>query len=232
MISRRMMVIGGICLAGAAAGQGMKPSRRVSLMGRDKLADIVPDKFDGWSGRSADDLVAPASENGLSAKLYGEVLQRVYTHGPSGQQLMLLFAHGDSQTNDLQLHRPEVCYPAFGFKLQGNRPTSIALGPQAVLPGRHLIAEADGRRENIFYWTRFGELLPISNGEQRVDRVKIALHGEIADGLLARLSMVNPDAEMAFPVLDDFAKKLVHATQSRARPALIGTKLAQALSVA
>ena len=232
MISRRGVVIGGLCVAGAIAGQELRPSRRISLLGQAKLANIVPSQVGDWQGRSADDLVAPASENSLSAKLYGEVLERVYTHQQTRQQVMVLFAHGDSQTNDLQLHRPEVCYPAFGFQIKGDKKAQLALAPQAILPGRHLVAAANDRQENIFYWTRFGELLPVSGGEQRLDRMKIAMRGVIADGLLARFSLVQPDAAAAFAVLDDFAKGLVHATQGSARPALIGTRLSQALAAA
>jgi EpsI family protein len=231
MISRRGIVIGGLCLAGAVAGQVLKPNHKVSLLGKAKLADIVPSNFAGWSGRSADDLVAPATENSLSDKLYGEVLERIYTHGPTGREIMLLFAHGDSQTNDLQLHRPEVCYPAFGFHLRENREAPLALAPQATLHGRHIVAEANQRRENIFYWTRFGELLPVRGGEQRMDRMKIAIQGIVPDGLLARFSMVDPNSAVAFPALDEFAKALLLATHSANRPALIGTTLSQALAV-
>ena len=69
----------------------------------------------------------PTASDSLAAKLYGETVGRIYTQASTGAEIMMLLAHGDTQSNDLQLHRPEVCYPAFGFAISNSTaiPTSF-----------------------------------------------------------------------------------------------------------
>jgi EpsI family protein len=140
--------------------------------------------------------------------------------------VMMLLAHGDTQTNELQLHRPEVCYPAFGFEIVRSTPTRVPLAGSAALPARQLVAVAAARRENIVYWTRLGEFLPTSEAEQRFDRVKTALHGLIADGLLARFSIIDGDSDAALVASSRFITGFLAAVRPDARPALVGTTLA------
>ena len=59
--------------------------------------------------------VAPETPDSLAARLYGETVGRIYRQQSTGDQVIMLMAHGDVESNELQLHRPEVCYPAFGF---------------------------------------------------------------------------------------------------------------------
>jgi EpsI family protein len=228
-LPRRNLLMGAACLAGSAAAFGFTPRRRVSLMGAQRLEDIAPAAFGPWTGRDVGDLVAPKVAGSLESRLYGASVQRIYSGIDAAQEIMVLLAHGDTQSNELQLHRPEVCYPAFGFEISASAPEMLQLAPKAVLPARRLIAVAPERRENIVYWTRLGEYLPISESEQRIDRVKTALQGVVADGLLARVSLVGDDSAAAFSVLGEFARALVQAIAPANRPAFIGTRLARSL---
>src|SRR5690242_20670756 len=115
MIARRDLIMGAACVVAAGGAYALKPSRRVSLLDGTTIDEIVPRQVEKWAARDVGDLVAPVSRNSLEAKLYGEVVERIYRDSSSGAEIMMLIAHGDTQTNDLQLHRPEVCYPAFGF---------------------------------------------------------------------------------------------------------------------
>jgi EpsI family protein len=227
---RRDLLLGAVCVAGSAAALALTPRRRVSLMRGQSLADITPAAFGAWTGRDVGDLVAPKVAGTLESRLYGESVQRIYSRDDGGSQIMVLLAHGDTQSNELQLHRPEVCYPAFGFQISSSQPDMLQLTPQATLPARRLVAVAPDRRENIVYWTRLGEYLPLSEGEQRLDRVRTALQGVIADGLLARISLVEDDAFGAFRVLGEFARALIGAIRPPDRQAFLGTSLARALN--
>ena len=232
MSSRRNVLIGGVCLAGAGASYAMTPRRRVSLIGQAKLASLAPSTFEGWMSRDVSDLVAPATDGSLMSKLYAQTVERVYSRNGSGLEVMMLLAQGNAQTNDLQLHRPEVCYQAFGFHLLDNHPTRLALNGRASIPGRQIIARAQDRQENILYWTRMGEFLPDSGTQQRLDRVKLALHGDIADGLLARFSTVGKDNAQAFETLRSFIPAFLEAVSPNSRAALIGTEAAHSLEAA
>jgi len=226
--SRRDVLIASACVATAGAAAALTPRRRVSLMGPSSLAAVAPIDVGRWTGRDVTDLVAPKTPDSLESRLYNQTIERVY-EGGGDDQIMMLIAHGDTQSNELQLHRPETCYPAFGFQILSSATRPLPLAPGAPLPVRELVADVPGRQENIVYWTRLGEYLPTSENQQRADRVKIALHGEIADGLLARFSLVSTETDTAFAQLRRFIAEFVTATARPQRAALIGTSLARAL---
>jgi EpsI family protein len=226
MIQRRDVLLGALCVAGAAGAFALIPRKRVSLMSGLSLKDIVPTGFGPWSSRDVTDLVDAPVENSLESRLYNETMQRVFTNRETGRELMVLLAHGGSQTNDLQLHRPEVCYPAFGFEVVSTQRAGLKLAQGAVLPVRQLVVVAPDRRENIVYWTRLGEYLPASENEQRADRFQTVLHGYVADGLLARFSLLSEDSPAAISGLREFILAFVKATSENHRSALVGSRLA------
>ena len=228
MASRRDLVLGAACLAGAGLAFALEPRRYVSLMPHARLEQIAPTAFGTWTSRDVTDLVAPKTEGSLESRLYDQTLERIYTDAVSGAQLMVLLAHGDTQSNELQLHRPEVCYPAFGFAISASRQYPLPIATRAPLPVRSLVADAPGRRETIIYWTRLGEFLPTSEGEQRLDRVKTALHGVVSDGMLARFSLVGDDAAAAVQTIEGFIVTFLRAVSPEHRAAFVGTVLARA----
>jgi len=226
MNGRRAFLIGGACLGAAGAAYALTPRQHYTLVGDVTLSSLVPTRFGSWAGRDASDLVAPPAEGSLEARLYQETVERVYQHQTTGAEVMMLLAHGAAQTNSLQLHRPEVCYPAFGFRLSGSRVLAIPVTSRVTVPSRRLIADAPQRRESIVYWTRLGEYLPVDGSQQRIDRVKIAMHGLVADGVLSRFSMIGENAETNTAVLARFVSELLLAASHAGRRALIGSALA------
>lgn len=229
MIDRRDLLVGLGCLAAAGAAEAMRPRERMSLLGARKLEDEVPRSFGPWRYRQAEGLVTPTNENSLAAKLYSQSVGRLYI-GPDNSIVMLLIAYGDTQSDTLQLHRPEVCYPAFGFAINGDAPASFPIGPGVAVPGRNLIANSPGRDEYVSYWTRIGEYLPTSNAEQRRMKLQTAFQGKIPDGVLVRISTVGGDPAQAFENNRRFAADLIGAMAPAARAALITTAKAQALT--
>jgi EpsI family protein len=232
MIARRDLLIGAACVAGAAIAYELKPRRKVSLQGAAKLEQFVPRRVGNWVSRDVSDLVAPTTPDSLMAKLYGETVGRVYTHDTTHAEIMMLLAHGDTQSNDLQLHRPEVCYPAFGYAISGSQPIQLRLAGGVNLPARRLVASAPERQENIIYWSRLGEHFPVNGEQQRLDRLSTAMHGFVADGLLARFSTLGADPELAFNTTAGFISDLVRAVPSDKRVSLIGTPRASEMAAA
>lgn len=232
MIGRRDLIIGSACLAGAGIAYAMVPRHHVSLL-RDRTVErTVPRAFGEWTSHDVTDLVAPKIEDSLASKLYGETVGRVYRGGEGGAEIMMLLAHGDTQSDDLQLHRPEICYPAFGFAISQNVVTNVPLASNVTLPSRRLLADAPDRRETIIYWSRLGEYLPLDRRQQQIDRLRTAMKGDIADGLLARFSMLGSDPQAAVGVLERFIPALVRAVAPDRRDLLIGTQRAAALAAA
>ncbi len=231
MIGRRDLIVGTACLAGAGVAYALQPRRHVSLLERGRtVEEIVPRAFTSWKSQDVTDLVAPKIEDSLASRLYGETVGRVYRNGDTGEEIMMLLAHGDTQSEDLQLHRPEICYPAFGFSISQSAITEVGLAPRVTLPSRRLVAEAPDRRETIVYWSRLGEYLPLDRRQQQLDRLRTAMKGDIADGLLARFSMLGADSTAVVGVLERFIPALVRAVAADNRDVLIGSQRAAALA--
>ena len=230
MINRRDLIIGGACMAAAASAEAVRPHRRVTLLGENQTIEAaIPRAFGAWKVREGEGIITPQSEDSLAAQLYNQSVGHMY-EDTDNHIVMLLIAYGNTQSDTLQLHRPEVCYPAFGFEIIENQPTRIALGHDTVLPARNLVASVPGREERISYWTRIGEYLPISNSEQRQMRFRIALAGIIPDGVLVRVSNTLSDDAEGFGLNARFAADLLAAVPAAVRPALITTAKARQLA--
>jgi EpsI family protein len=232
MTSRRELLIGAGCVVAAVGADRFRPHRNVRLLNGATMAQIVPASFGDWRSEDVGDPLAIHGPGTLSAKLYNELVTRVYRNSTNTREILMLLAYGGQQTDELQLHRPEVCYPAFGYTLIQNQPLDLHISPKATLPTRQILAMKDERNESVIYWTRMGEYLPVSGGEQREDRFRIATQGIIPDGLLARFSAVGADPAHAWRELEEFLPALLAAVAPDKRKVLIGTDRAIALSKA
>jgi EpsI family protein len=231
VISRRNLVLGAACLATAAGAYELKPHHRFTLLGNRKMENIVPTTFGSWAATTEENLVKPETLGKLASRLYSEMVERIYVDSQTGAEVMMLIAYGDTQSDLLQLHRPEACYPAVGFQLLSSRAGEVMLGPDAPLQGRRVAAQKGERHENIFYWTRLGEYLPVDENDQRKARLLTAMKGLVPDGGLFRFSALGADIPASFKTLDRLVSALVLAVAPSDRPALISTGLAKKLAV-
>ncbi|MFQ3595948.1 MAG: exosortase-associated protein EpsI, V-type [Sphingomonadaceae bacterium] len=220
----------GLPLVAAAGGAwALKPRNRMNLLGERRMEDIIPMAFSGWEVTPSNAFVLPeAREGSLAATLYDQQLSRLYT-GEGKLPVMLVIAYGSTQSDLLQLHRPEVCYRAFGFEITRSERVDVPVGT-ATVPMRALTASTNDRTEPILYWTRLGDLLPTSNQEQRIMRMKTELQGYIADGVLVRLSTVARPDPVVFEEMEEFARALLLAVAPDAREALVGRPVAEAMA--
>jgi len=229
MFNRRDLLIGAGCFAAAGASLGLKPHRRMDLLGATKLDALMPKAFGGWKAEDTGALIAPAREGSLEDKLYNQVVARAFSRA-DGTQVMLLIAYGNAQTDLLQLHRPEVCYPFFGFTVVESHEQTIPVTPQVTIPGRALTATNFNRTEQILYCTRVGEYLPQNGNEQLFARLKSQLQGWIVDGVLVRISTVTAEAEDGLNANLDFARELVKTLDPRVLRPLLGTQVTRDLA--
>lgn len=221
-MNRRAFFAGALCVGGAVAARQFKPHKYVSLLQSAKLEDLVPRAFGAWTSEDVGDPLAINGPGTLSSKLYNQLVTRAYSDG-HGPPVLMLLAHGERQSDELQLHRPEICYPAFGYVLLKNEAASVPLGGTVLLPARRLLAKSPSNEESVIYWTRLGENFPVSFDEQRTARFKDTLAGIIPDGILCRFSTADNTAA-AWPRLNAFARSLVEATGQQGRRVLIGTE--------
>ncbi len=233
MIARRDLLIGAACGASVIVGNGLRPHRSVTLLqSGKKLADLVPATFGGWLSQETGDPLAINGPGTLSSQIYNEIVGRTYTNQKAQTQVAILLAYGARQSDDLQLHRPEICYPAFGFALNSNEPAQIPLGANVEIPSRRLVAVSSDHAENVVYWTRFGENLPQDGGQQRAARFEAAARGIIPDGVLCRFSTQGDYPALRWPILYGFIAELLNAISPANRRILIGTARGNTLASA
>ena len=219
-ISRRRMVIG-LALAGTVGlSELYVPKRSMPRLTERSFTGMFPTKLGPWSYLTASGLILPP-EDQLSRTLYEQLLTRTYANGDEDPVMMVL-AYSSIQEGRLQVHRPEVCYPASGFAILDNQPAVVKIDDRFSIPSRFLVADRGARREYILYWTRVGDEIPTRWFDQRLMMAKANLHGDIPDGLLARVSVIGNDRDAALKTLQGFVRTMVGSVNRQARHLLIG----------
>ncbi len=229
MLGRRELLLGLPLLAAAGGAFALKPRKHLNLLDGKKLEKLVPLKIGTWSVTPSNAMILPeATKGSLADQLYSQTVSRLYL-SDHDVPIMLVIAYGDTQSDQLQLHRPEVCYSSVGFQISGSEQVSVPVTPTAMLPARHLVATSNERTEPILYWTRIGDYLPASGSEQRLLKLRTEMRGYVADGALVRMSTVGEPTPEAFAALQRFATEMLHATSPAGLPALVGRPLAAAI---
>jgi EpsI family protein len=219
--SRRDLLVGGAALLAAGTAWARMPDKPILMIGKDQLDRIVPLRIGPWTYASASGLVLPPPDQ-LARLLYDQQVARTYS-APQAPDVMLLMAYGSSQGGMLQIHRPEICYPASGFSLSETQVTTIGTHEGHQIAARSFIGKSDTRVEHVLYWTRIGDYLPTSWTAQRLAVVRANLEGRIPDGLLVRLSTNVGDPEQAEVLLKTFAADMLGAMPPARQRMLIGS---------
>ena len=185
------------------------------------LMTMVPKTFDDWREELniSAQIINPQQKQVLD-KIYSSTLTRTYVNG-QGYRIMLSIAYGKNQSGTLQLHKPEICYPAQGFSLLSNQLGIIELlgSPIAVF---RLKTSLGQRFEPITYWTVVGDRVTSTMTDKRLTEVRYAMRGRIPDGMLVRISSIDRDANNAFIVHSEFANALIGAMPAVYRNRFIG----------
>lgn len=223
-VSRRDLLVGGACLAVAGAAYARMPRRRLASIPKDHLTALAPDRIADWHYETASGIVLPPPDE-LARLLYDQQVTRAYT-SDKHPSVMLVMAYGSSQGGMLQVHRPEICYPASGFRLTETLTEALPVGNGHTIPVRAFTATSDTRVEQVMYWTRIGDALPTSWTSQRVAIMESNLLGAVPDGLLVRLSTVGEDVTVSRTVLAEFARAMLATVGPTGRRQLLGASAA------
>ncbi|MBY9064667.1 EpsI family protein [Sphingomonas yunnanensis] len=217
LLDRRRALLGGAFLLTAGVAAARVPGHHIDLLGKRKLDPLIPARVGPWSFYSKSGLVTPPPDQ-LSDLLYSQLLTRVYL-APDELPIMLLMAQSSGQTGVLQVHRPEYCYPAGGFKLTDRAVRSVPL-PGGQLDATVMTARADNRVEQLMYWTRVGRDMPLSWAQQRWSVARANLRGDVPDAILVRISTLTNDREAGMATLAAFTRALFAAVPADVRRVL------------
>lgn len=217
-LPRRQLLTGAALLAAAGAAFAFTPRTVLRTLGGSKLDALVPHDIGDWRFQAASGLVLPPADQ-LRDRIYSELLTRIYRHA-DGSMMMLLIAYAGTQDGTIQVHRPEVCYPASGFRLTDIEDRDVALARGVDVPSRYIVAETELRTEQMIYWTRLGHLFPRKWSEQKLAVIEENLQGIIPDGVLVRISTLGQaDARAS---LDRFASAMFAAVGPQMKSVLVG----------
>lgn len=222
-LRRRKLVLAS-ALAGGAALAGLVRPRQAGRAGAQALIEAaLPERLGAWHRIALADFVLPPGD-ALGRSQYDALVLRGYATA-AGDPLYCVITYGAVQDYALQLHRPEVCYPASGFVIRELVPYPGPIG-QRALGATAMVANRDDRVETVLYWTRVGQAFPRSQWE-----VREAILGGLArfclpDGAMVRLSMQRsaqtPLSAAILPLLADFAGELVRGLAGPGRGLLLG----------
>jgi EpsI family protein len=207
----------------AAVTYGVVPTEKMAdKRGRFYLETQIPKAFGEWR---LDPTVIPLQvDPDTQARLnriYNQTLSRTYVNR-DGERVMLSMAYGGDQSDQMGLHRPEVCYTAQGFQVLSNAAGEVAL-PQGALPVQKLMAVSGTRSEPITYWVTIGDKVAHGGVDQRLQKLRIGLTGVIPDGMLVRVSTIDTDTKHAYGIQEEFIRSLIASLPPQDRARLIGS---------
>lgn len=209
ILDRRSVLLGFGLAGGAALSYFSMPRALAAPIPEIKFQQMIPEVVGGWKSRKSDELVLPAPDEGQQ-KLYENLETRVY-EGDGLPSIMVLIAYSSIQRNNVQVHRPEVCYPAAGFPILWTKEKVLDVGSRKIL-ARELVAQRGGLKERIIYWVRVGKDYPIGWAEQRLSMAISNAKGVTPDGLLFRVSTLDGGPNFTPRSLHDFVRAFVGAS--------------------
>ena len=226
----------GAAIASAAAAAALVP--RASVIAPADAGPALaletqfPPTFGGWT---IDPTVVPLA---ISAELrqvveaaYDQTLARTYVNA-QGYRVMLSVAYGGRRNQGMDVHRPEVCYPAQGLALRSDtHEVAFALGhanepgnahPPSALTLKRLVAGVGSRNEPISYWLVIGASVASFGYGHRLALLKYGLTGHVPDGMLIRISSIDADNAAAFAEQDAFLRELLASLNPVFRRRVLG----------
>ena len=206
----------------AVSANHLKPTQHFSdTRGGRTLDQIIPGKFGRWQQQEISGGIVNPQQQQLLNELYSEQVSRTYI-SDQGYRIMLSIAYGKNQNDSFQVHLPEICYPAQGFQVLSNVPVTIDT-PFGTIPAKQLKTTYQSQRvEPVTYWTTIGNQAVRSGTDKKLKEIQYAMEGQIADGLLFRVSSIDPNLPRAFDAQQQFVSEMLSSLSPEDRLRLAG----------
>lgn len=223
MSSKRIaFLIAALMFAASVGAIVARPTKRLASQEPGiSLETMISKQFGDWreEPQRTVQVVNPETQV-LLDKLYSQILTRTYVNS-GGYRVMLSIAYGSDQHGSLQAHKPEVCYPAQGFTLRKNETGQLAT-KYGEIPVRRLFTTMGPRQEPVTYWFTVGDTAVVGKMQRRIQGLKYGLTGLIPDGILFRVSSIDPDQTRADQMQDQFVNQLLQSVSPADRKRLSG----------
>lgn len=224
-ISIKNIALMTLMLIAAGLGSTLRPT--VSIADERppiNLKKMVPTAFGDWQEQlNLSAQIIDPQQKQLLAEIYTETLSRNYVN-KQGYRIMLSIAYGKNQSDALQLHKPEICYPAQGFVLQNKQAGKLNLLGVPITAIR-LETYLGQRFEPVTYWTVVADHITQSGIDKKLTEMRYAAAGKIPDGMLVRVSSIDTDSATAYGLQAQFANDMIQAIAPEHRSRFAGTSL-------
>lgn len=216
------VVLGILMVSSGALTMALTPTQKIAdQQERINLESMIPDKFGDWQiDKSIIPLQVDAETQAKLDKIYNQTLARAYVNS-QGERIMLSVAYGGDQSDNLTVHKPEVCYYVQGFEITNIFPSEL-LTQYGKLPIKRLMAVKGNRSEPITYWVTVGDKVVLPGLDQKLQQLRYGLTGNVPDGMLVRISSIDNDNDRAYQLQTTFIQNLLLAVNTQERVRLIG----------
>lgn len=202
----------------------MTPTKRLTdLRGKPDFETLLPKQFGDWREEklSFATIINPQQEEMLK-RIYTQTVNRNFVNS-KGQRVMVSLAYGEDQRDGMQLHYPEVCYPAQGFQMKSQQRGLLEVSPGHQIQVKRLATQlGTSRRESVTYWTLLGDETFSGGTAKKLAEMHYGLSGYIADGLLFRVSSIEADPKEGYALHEAFTREMMAAVAPATRTRLIG----------
>ncbi|NMG47268.1 EpsI family protein [Azoarcus communis] len=211
-MKRRSAIIAILACASAFSAQALTPRRALSeTLPPLNLEALIPEQVGDWqTDKGVMAAVVNPQQEAMIQAIYSETLSRTYVNS-RGERVMLSIAYGSDQRDGLQVHKPEVCYPAQGFLVKATRADSLQLESGAIPVRRVETVFGNSRPEPVTYWMTVGEEVVVSGLDKKLAEMRYSLEGVYPDGLLFRVSSIGADTSAALQLQDGFLREIIGA---------------------
>jgi len=220
----RSLALAGVMVASAIGAKVLTPTAHLAqLAGPLPLEQVVPTSFGDWvlEPERGGAVINPETAR-LLKQIYSQTLSRTYVNG-HGERIMLSIAYGGDQTDTMQVHYPEVCYPAQGFMLLSAVEGTLRTAHRTLAVKRLETNLSNQRYEPVTYWTTVGQIVVTGGMPKKLAEMRYGLlQGVVPDGLLFRVSSIDTDTARAFQLQDRFVRDLEPHLASAAAARLMG----------
>lgn len=219
-LNRRHLVLLSAFGATSLLASLLRPGARVKRADDFKLDDLIPKVFPGWTATPPNAQAINPQTQELLDSIYSQIVERTYVDA-NGYAIMLAIAYGNDQRGTLEAHKPEICYPAQGFKLLTQRNVTVST-PFGQIPAKYIETANGPRHEPVTYWFTMSSEIVDGQLDKRLNQLRQALTGQIPDGLLFRVSSIDPDGVRAKEMQARFVNDLLGAVNEPLRKRLAG----------
>ena len=214
--------LGILMVSSGALTKALTPTQKIAdQQEKIDLEIMIPIEFRDWRiDRSIIPLQVDAETQAMLDKIYNQILARTYVNS-RGERIMLSVAYGGDQSDNLAVHKPEVCYYAQGFEIMKIFADEL-LTQYGKLPIKRLLAVKGYRSEPITYWVTVGNKAVLPGIEEKLQQLRYGLTGNVPDGMLVRVSSIDSDKNKAYQLQTIFIQDLLSSVNTGERIRLIG----------